>query len=146
MLYCNSGFLQRHSPPTCLDLTTHTMSPKLQPLQGSTKILRQIPKPLTRLTRYHPIGEGHVQARLVFRLEQETEQGKLPLHTTQELQQKPVPSQHTALQTPGNTQTTATAQYTHSTLLKSSNQPMAAARRGQGQQLYAWHGMPSRRL
>ena len=34
---------------------------------------------------------------------------------------------------------------THSTLLKSSNRPMAAARRRQGQQLYAWHGTPSRR-
>jgi len=52
---------------------------------------------------------------------------------------------NTALQTPGNTQATATAQYTHSTLLKSSNRPMAAARRRQGQQLYAWHGTPSRR-
>jgi len=52
---------------------------------------------------------------------------------------------NTALQTQGNTQATATAQYTHSTLLKSSNRPMAAARRRQGQQLYAWHGMPSRR-
>ena len=52
---------------------------------------------------------------------------------------------NTALQTPGNTQATATAQYTHSTLLKSSNWPMAAARRRQGQQLYAWHGTPSRR-
>jgi len=52
---------------------------------------------------------------------------------------------NTTLQTPGNTQVTATAQYTHSTLLKSSNQPMAAARRRHGQQLYAWHGTPSRR-
>jgi len=70
----------------------------------------------------------------------------LPLHATQELQQKLVPSQHMALQTPGKTQTTATAQYPNSTLLKSSNQPMAAARRRQGQQLYAWHGTPSRRF
>jgi len=67
----------------------------------------------------------------------------LPRHATQELQQKPVPSKHK--ETPGNTQATATAQYTHSTLLKSSNRPMAAARRRQGQQLYAWHGTPSRR-
>jgi len=52
---------------------------------------------------------------------------------------------NTALQTPGNTQATTTAQYAHSTLLKSSNLPMAAARRRQGQQLYAWHGTPSRR-
>jgi len=52
---------------------------------------------------------------------------------------------NTALQTLGSTQATATAQYTHSTLLKSSNLPMAAARRRQGQQLYAWHGTPSRR-
>ena len=46
---------------------------------------------------------------------------------------------------PVNTQPTATAQYTHSTLLKSSNRPMAAARRRQGQHLYAWHDTPSRR-
>jgi len=52
---------------------------------------------------------------------------------------------NTALQTPGNTQAAVTAQYTHSTLLKSSNRPTAAARRRQGQQLYAWHGTPSRR-
>jgi len=52
---------------------------------------------------------------------------------------------NTALQTQGNTQTTSTTQYTHSTLLKSFNRPMAAARRRQGQQLYAWHGTPSRR-
>jgi len=50
---------------------------------------------------------------------------------------------NTARQTPGKTR--ATAQDTHSTLLKSSNQPMAAARRRQGQQLYAWHGPPSMR-
>jgi len=56
---------------------------------------------------------------------------------------KLVPSQHK--ETPGNTQATATAQYTHSTLLKSSKRPMTAARRRQGQQLYAWHGTPSRR-
>jgi len=43
------------------------------------------------------------------------------------------------------TQVSATAEYTHSTLLKSSNRPMAAARRRQGQQLYAWYGTPSRR-
>jgi len=52
---------------------------------------------------------------------------------------------NTALQTPDNTQATATAQYTHSTLLKSSNRPIAAARRRPGQQLYAWHGTPSRK-
>jgi len=46
---------------------------------------------------------------------------------------------------PDNTQVKVTAQYTHSTLLKSSNRPMAVARRRQGQQLYAWHGTPSRR-
>ena len=46
---------------------------------------------------------------------------------------------------PDNTQATTTDQYTHSTLLKSSNRPMEAARRRQGQQLYAWHGTPSRR-
>jgi len=87
----------------------------LQQPHGPAKIMRQNPKLLARLARYHPFGEGHEQAR-------------------SEHKEKPV-----------NTQTTATSQYTHSTLLKSSNRPMAAARRRQGQQLYAWHGTPSRR-
>jgi len=95
------------------------------------------------LAPHHPLGEGYGQARSILRPEQGTEQGMLPGHATQGLQQKPVPSQHK--ETLGNTQATATAQYTHSTLLKSSNWPMAAARRRQGQQLYAWHGTPSRR-
>ena len=68
-----------------------------------------------RLARYHPFGEGHEQAR----------------------------SEHK--EKPDNTQSKTTVQYTHSTLLKSSNRPMADARRRQGQQLYAWHGTPSRR-
>jgi len=96
-----------------------------------------------RLARHHPLGEGYGQARSVLGPEQGTEQGMLPRHATQGLQQKPVPNQHKATQ--GNTQATATAQYTHSTLLKSSNWPMAAARRRQGQQLFAGHGTPSRR-
>jgi len=95
------------------------------------------------LAQHHTLEEGYGQACSVLRPEQGTEQGMLPWHATQELQQKPVPSQHK--ETPGNTQATATAQYTHSTLLKSSNRPMPAARRRQGQQLYAWHGTPSRR-
>jgi len=48
-----------------------------------------------------------------------------------------------AQQTPGKTRTTA--QETHSTLLKSSNWPMTATRRRQGQQIYAWHATSSRR-
>jgi len=39
---------------------------------------------------------------------------------------KTAQNHNTALQTPGNTQATATAQYKYSTLLKSSNQPIAA--------------------
>jgi len=54
---------------------------------------------------------------------------------------KKIPAEHKSPR-PDNTQATATAQYTHSTLLKSSNRPMAAARRRQGQQLYVWHGNP----
>jgi len=77
--------------------------------------MRQKLKLLARLARYHPFGEGYEQAR-------------------SEHKEKPV-----------NTQTTAIAQYTHSTLLESSNRPMAAVRRRQVQQLYAWHGTPSRR-
>jgi len=90
--------------------------------------------------RHHPLREGYGQARSVLRPEQGTEQGILPRHATQELQQKPVTNKHK--DTPGNTQATATAHYTHSTLLKSSNRPMTASRRRQGHQLYAWHGTP----
>ena len=79
------------------------------------KNLQQKPKLLARLARYHPFGEGHEQAR-------------------SEHKEKPV-----------NTQATTTAQYTNSTLLKSSIRRMVDARRRQGQQLYAWHGTPSRR-
>jgi len=61
------------------------------------------------LARNHPFGEGHGQARSVLGPEQGTEYGMLPLYATQELQQKPVPNQHTALQMPGNTQATVTA-------------------------------------
>jgi len=124
----------RHSPPTCLDLTTHTMEPTQQPLQGSTKILWQQPTPLPWLARYHSFGEGHVPARSVLGLEQGTEQGQLPRYATEDLQQNP---EQTHNKRPGNTEATTTAQYTHSTLLKSSNRPMTAARRRQGQQLYA---------
>jgi len=91
-----------------------------------------------------PSPRGRIRASPLGPLpEQETKQGMLPRHATQGLQQKPVPNQHK--ETPGNTQATATAQYTQSTLLKSSNRPMTVARRRQGQQLYAWHGTPSRR-
>jgi len=126
-----------HSPPPRLDLMTHAKQQTLQQPHGQTGMLGQTSELTPWLARHHPFGEGHGQARSVLGPEQGTEHGMLPLHATQELQQKPVPSQHTALQTPGNTQATASAQYTHSTLLKSSNQPMAAARRRQGQQLYA---------
>jgi len=46
---------------------------------------------------------------------------------------------NTARQTPGKTQATGTAQYTHSTLLKSSNRPMAAEGGGKGNNFM--HGM-----
>jgi len=105
----------RHSPPPRLDPTPHATKSTLQQPHGPAKIMRQKPKLLARLARYHPFGKGHEQAR----------------------------SEHK--EKPDNTQATGTAQYTHSTLLKSSNRPMAAARRRQGQQLDAWHGTPSRR-
>jgi len=44
--------------------------------------------------QYHPFGEGHVQAHSVLRLEQGTEQGQLPQHATEDLQQNPEQSQH----------------------------------------------------
>jgi len=97
----------RHSPPPRLDPTPHATKSALQQPHSPAKIMRQKPKLLARFARCHPFGEGHEQAR-------------------SEHKEKPV-----------NSQVTTTAQYTHSTLLKSSNRPMAAARRKQGQQLYA---------
>jgi len=132
-----------HSPLLRLDLTTSAKQQTQQQPYGPAGMLGQNSDPSPRLPRHHPLGEGYGQARSVLGPEQGTEQGMLPRHATQGLQQKPVPSQHK--ETPGNTQATSTTQYTHSTLLKSSNRPMAAARRRQGQQLYAWHGTPSRR-
>jgi len=105
----------RHSPPPRWDPMPHATKYTLQQPHGPAKIMRQKPKLLVRLARYHPFGEGHEQAR-------------------SEHKEKPV-----------NTQATLTAQYTHSRLLKSSNRPMAAARRRQGQQLYVWHGTLIRR-
>jgi len=71
----------------------------------------------------------------------------LDINTTQQAAPGTKTSQNhnTAQHTPGKTRATGTAQYTHSTLLKSSNRPMTAVRRRQGQQLYAWHGTSSRR-
>jgi len=68
----------RHSPPTRLHLTTPAMTQMLQHPQGPTKILRQKPKLLPLPARYHSFGDGHVQARSVFRLEHGTEQKQLP--------------------------------------------------------------------
>jgi len=131
-----------HSPPPRSDLTTHAKQQMQQQPYGPAGMLGQNSELSPWLARHHPLGEGYGQARSVLGPEQGTEQGMLPRHATQELQQKPVPSKHK--ETPGNTQATATAHYTHSTLLKSSNRPMAAARRRQGHQLYAWHGTPSK--
>ena len=95
--------------------TPHALTQTLQKVLDLTKIGRVQHERSAQLARYHPLGEGHEQAR----------------------------SEHK--EKPDNTQATTTAQYTHSTLVKSSNRPMAAARRRQGQQLEAWHGTPSRR-
>jgi len=132
-----------HSPPPRLDLTTHAKQQTQQQPYGPAEMLGQNSELSPWLARHHPPGEGYGQAHSVLGPEQGTEQGMLPWHATQGLHRKPVLSQH--IETPGNTQATATAQYTHSTLLKSSNRPMAAARRRQGQQLYAWHDTPRRR-
>jgi len=126
------------SPPLRLDLTTPAKQQTQQHPYGPAALLGQN----SRLARHHPFGEGYGQARSVLRPDQGIEQGMLPWHATQGLQQKPVPSQYK--ETPGNTQATAVAQYTHSTLLKSSNRSMTAARRRQGQQLYARHGTLSK--
>jgi len=132
-----------HSPPLRLDLMTPAKQQTQQQPCGPAGMLGQNSELSPRLARHHPLWEGYRPARSVLGPEQGTEQGMLPRHATQGQQQKPVPNQYK--ETPGNTQATSTAQYTHSTLLKSSNRPMEAARKRQGQQLYAWHGTPIRR-
>jgi len=69
----------RHSPPLRLNPTPYATKSTLQQPHGLAKIMRQKPKLLARLARYHPFGEGHEQAR----------------------------SEHE--ETPGNTQATATS-------------------------------------
>jgi len=91
----------------------HSPPPRLDPMPHAIKStlqqpydpanMRQKPKLLAWLARDHPLGEGHEQARSEYK------------------------------EKPDNTQATTTTQYTHSTLLISSNRPMAAARRRQGQ-------------
>jgi len=102
-----------HSLPPRLDLMTHAKQQTQQQPYGPAGMLGQNSELSPWLARHHRLGEGYGQARSVFGPEQETEQEMLPRHATQGLQQKPVPSQHK--ETPGNTQTTTTAQYTHST-------------------------------
>jgi len=76
----------RHSPPPRLDLITHTTPQTQQYQHGTAEILWQKPKLPTRLAQYHPIREGHTQARSVLGLEQGTEQGQLPRHAAKTLQ------------------------------------------------------------
>jgi len=92
-----------------------------------------------RQARDLPFGAGHVQANLV--MDPVTASNKqIFLDDRGKMQ-----TRAQAPEAPDNTQTTTTGQYTHSTLLKSSNRSMSAARRRQGQQLYVWYGTPSRR-
>ena len=129
----------RRSPPPRWDPTNHTTTPTLQQTHHPTKKAKY--KHLAWPARYHSLGEGHEQARST-RVEQGIGQVQQPRLTSKD--RKKIPTENKSPR-PDNTQSTATVQYTHSTLLKSSNKPMAAARRRQGQQLYAWHGTPSRR-
>jgi len=122
-------------------LRPHTTTPTLQEAHDPTKNAKLKNKHLARPARYHFLGEGHEQARSA-RVEQGIGQVQQPRLTNKD--RKKIPTEYKSPR-PDNTQATATVQYTHSTLLKSSNRPMAAARRRQGQQLYAWHCTPNRR-
>ena len=52
----------RHNPPPRLDPTPHATKSTLQQPYGPAN-MRQKPKLLAWLARYHPLGEGHEQAR-----------------------------------------------------------------------------------
>jgi len=84
----------RHSPQPRLDLTTYAIQQTQQHPHGPAKILRQKSKLPTRLARYHPFGEGYEQACSVLGLEQGTEQGQLPRHAPEDLQQNLDQSQY----------------------------------------------------
>ena len=125
----------RRSPPPRWDPTPHTTTPTLQQAHDPTKNAKFKHKHLARPARYHFLGEGHEQARSA-RLEQGIGQVQ-PRLTSKD--RKKIPSEHKSPR-PDNTQATATVQYTHSTLLKSSNRTMAAARRTRTTTLcMAWH-------
>jgi len=133
------------SPPPRLDLVTHTKQQTLQQPHGQAEMLGQTSELTPWLSRHHPFGEGHGQARLVLGPEQGMEHGMLPLHATQELQQpgtKPAHGTANAGQHSGYSNSSIHTLYT----TEIPNQPMAAARRRQGQQLYPWNGTPNRRL
>jgi len=83
-----------HSPAPRLDLTTHAKQQTQQQPYGPAGMLGQNSELFPWLARHHLFGEGYGQASSVLRPEQGTEQGMLPRHATQELQQKPVPNQY----------------------------------------------------
>jgi len=61
---------ERHSPPPRLDPTPHATKSTLQQPHGPAKIMREKPKLLARLARYHPFGEGHEQDRSEYKEKQ----------------------------------------------------------------------------
>jgi len=131
----------RRSPPPRWNPTAHTTTLTLQQTHDRTKNAKLKHKHLARPARYDSLREGHEQVRSA-RVEQGIGQVQQLRLTNKD--RKKIPAEHKTPR-PDNTQAAATAQYTHSTLLKSSNRPMAAARKRQGQQLYASHGTPNRR-
>jgi len=118
-----------------MDLTTHATPQAEHHIHALAEMVGRHPELSPWLARYHPFGEGHRQAGTVLRPVQGKEHGAQPARQAAP-GTKTSQNHNMALQTLGNTQATATAQYTHSTLLESFNQPIAAARRRQGQQLY----------
>jgi len=110
-----------------MDLTEHATPQAEHHIHALAEMVGRHPELSPWLARCHPFGEGHRLGK---------EHGAQPARQA-DPGTKTSQNHNMALQTLGNTQATATAQYTHSTLLESFNQPIAAARRRQGQQLYA---------
>ena len=114
---------------------THFESISLSPGNIRPRQGRKIRKPgPVKLSGIHP--DKHTRCNNTTQHQALTRCDKLPLAPRFT---KPRHGKHQA-----RPETRATAQNTHCILLKSSNQPMAAVRRRQGQQLYSWHGPPSR--
>ena len=121
------------TPPPPWNPTPHVTTPTLQQVLDPAKIGRAQHELRARLARYHSVGEGNEQA------------GRSSLQPRRE----PTPYATTTTLHPTHPTKNANLSLKHTTGF-ARHHPLGeghvqAARRRQGQQLYAWYGTPSRR-